>query len=308
MTDLYTPEVASTPKTNPATEGNDDLKVTAVLNEINGLDHTGAQHVGTPAVFGMNFQAVSVAQKDGSGLSVPAAGGYSADGLGTPRAEIVDAMSHTDASIAQMVAALRHRHLFKSTLIIVSAKHGQSPIYRSQSVLIQPDGITGAVTAAGVGVASLTADDVALLWLNPSSTTSAADTNTAVKALRGAQGLRFAEILAGDSLKTMFNAPGVGPVLDSRVPDVIGLPEQGVIYSTPKPGAKIAEHGGFAFDDTHVGLLVANPGQRTRWIKSAVETTQIAPTILAFLGLDPSDLQAVRMEHTTRLPGLTFGH
>jgi len=35
-----------------------------------------------------------------------------------------------------------------------------------------------------------------------------------------------------------------------------------------------------------------------------VETTQIAPTILALLGLNPGALQAVRIEHTRVLPGL----
>jgi hypothetical protein len=33
-----------------------------------------------------------------------------------------------------------------------------------------------------------------------------------------------------------------------------------------------------------------------------VETTQIAPTILKLLGLDPNFLQAVKMEHTAVLP------
>jgi hypothetical protein len=33
-------------------------------------------------------------------------------------------------------------------------------------------------------------------------------------------------------------------------------------------------------------------------------TTQIAPTILRLLGLDPSALQAVRIEHTKGLAGL----
>jgi hypothetical protein len=32
-----------------------------------------------------------------------------------------------------------------------------------------------------------------------------------------------------------------------------------------------------------------------------VETTQIAPTILRLLGLDPSGLQAARIEHTEAL-------
>jgi hypothetical protein len=35
-----------------------------------------------------------------------------------------------------------------------------------------------------------------------------------------------------------------------------------------------------------------------------VQTTQVAPTILRALGLDPSALQAVRLERTAVLPGL----
>jgi hypothetical protein len=35
-----------------------------------------------------------------------------------------------------------------------------------------------------------------------------------------------------------------------------------------------------------------------------VETTQVAPTILAALGLDPNSLQSVQIEGTQVLPGL----
>jgi len=37
-----------------------------------------------------------------------------------------------------------------------------------------------------------------------------------------------------------------------------------------------------------------------------VETAQIAPTILAVLGLDPQELVAVQKEGTQVLPGLGF--
>jgi hypothetical protein len=36
----------------------------------------------------------------------------------------------------------------------------------------------------------------------------------------------------------------------------------------------------------------------------SVETTQIAPTIAALLGLDPNELQAVQIEHTRALPSI----
>ena len=51
----------------------DSFKVQSVINEINGFDHSGTNSVGTPAIFGMNFQTISTAQK------LPA-GGYMADG------------------------------------------------------------------------------------------------------------------------------------------------------------------------------------------------------------------------------------
>ena len=41
----------------------DSYKVQAVINEIDGYDHSRTTRVGVPAIFGMNFQTVSTAQK-----------------------------------------------------------------------------------------------------------------------------------------------------------------------------------------------------------------------------------------------------
>ena len=41
----------------------DSLKVQAILNEINGKDHSGTTRKPVPNLFGMNFQVVSVGQK-----------------------------------------------------------------------------------------------------------------------------------------------------------------------------------------------------------------------------------------------------
>jgi arylsulfatase A-like enzyme len=81
------------------------------------------------------------------------------------------------------------------------------------------------------------------------------------------------------------------------------LPQFGVIYANPA-ATKIAEHGGFNEDDTHVALLVANPHFDEESISASVETTQIAPTILSLLGLDPQKLQAIEAENTQILPGI----
>jgi hypothetical protein len=120
------------------------------------------------------------------------------------------------------------------------------------------------------------------------------------------------QIFYGASLTTMFNAPGVptfpGPCCrlreggDPRTPDIIVAPNVGVVYTGSLK--KQAEHGGFAHDDTNVMLLVSNPGIHERTVTSFVETSQVAPTILQLLGLDPKALEAVRIEGTPVLPGL----
>jgi len=102
----------------------------------------------------------------------------------------------------------------------------------------------------------------------------------------------------------MFNAPGVPPHGDPRTPDIIVQPDVGVVYTGSSK--KQAEHGGFAQDDTNVMLLVSNPSCEPGIVTSFVETTQVAPTILEALGLDPGSLDAVRIEGTPVLPGLIF--
>ena len=120
------------------------------------------------------------------------------------------------------------------------------------------------------------------------------------------------EIFYGPTLETMFNAPGVPmknapccalqPGGDPRSPDIIVAPNIGVIYTGS--ASKQEEHGGFAFDDTNVMLLVSNPSIQPKTVTSWVETMQVAPTILQLLGLDPNSLDAVKMEGTSVLPGL----
>jgi len=110
------------------------------------------------------------------------------------------------------------------------------------------------------------------------------------------------QIFWGAALTQMFNAPGLPPTGDPRSPDIVISPNVGVTYS--KSTSKQAEHGGFAHDDVNVMLLIFNPSFDPKTLTSLVETTQIAPTILQALGLDPDALQGVRLEGTQALPGV----
>jgi hypothetical protein len=49
---------------------------------------------------------------------------------------------------------------------------------------------------------------------------------------------------------------------------------------------------------------VSYPGLDRKVVKGRVGTTQVAPTIVKALGLDPALLDAVRKEGTAVLPGL----
>jgi hypothetical protein len=56
--------------------------------------------------------------------------------------------------------------------------------------------------------------------------------------------------------------------------------------------------------DLHVLMVVSGPGIPEEVVSTSVTTTQVAPTILALLGLDPNALAAVQIEGTQVLPGL----
>jgi hypothetical protein len=309
----YTPESAATThivntSSGRGTENYDDTKVKAILNQIQGWDSRHTKRVGTPAIFGMNFQAVSVGQKlvgnvnpDGSAVEPALAnGGYlidAATGTPVPSPLLAHALDHTDASIGSMVAALEANGIAKSTLLIISAKHGQSPIDPTRL----KSGLTGFQLKNAIKdlvdpvapIAQLTQDDIALIWLQDQSTTAAA-----TKALQAGQASAFIQtIYSGTTLQLGFP----NPASDSRVPDIIVQPEPGVIYSNST--AKDEEHGGFSFDDTNVALLVANPQIAPGTVLAPVQTTQIAPSILSVLGLNPNALEAVQIEGTQKLPG-----
>ena len=300
--DLYTPEInspipvagnttADNTTSFKATRNYDKVKVQAILHEINGLDSTGSRTAPVPNVFGMNFQSVSVGQKlaksgllDAPGLT----GGY-LDAAGTPGNALTQQLTYVEDAVGRMVAELQAKGLADETLIIVSAKHGQSPIDVSKR-----QAVSDAPYAKTPGYAFHVADDVGLVWLTPQ--TAAADRAAASEYLLGQASTLKLDGVAGRDVLSLFYQD---PAADSRTPDFLALPQLGVIYTG---GTKLSEHGGYANDDRNVALLVSAPGIKGRVVDEIVETRQIAPTILRALGLNPRALQAVREEGTPVLP------
>jgi hypothetical protein len=322
--DLFAPEInsdapiAGSPNDwttdNALTMQYDSYKVQAVINELNGFDHSGTMSVGTPAIFGMNFQTVSTAEKlpTSDGLT----GGYLADGV-TPGPLLQRALDFINAKVGAMMDAIFARHLQNDTVIVLSAKHGQSP--QSPSALTRiPDGpiidaLNAAWGAAHPGAPDLVAfsvnDDGMLIWLSdrsPAAETFAKnfllnhsgtgnDINGNPKPYNSSG---LAQVYAGADAAAFIGVP----FSDTRVPDLIGISQYGVVYTGKKK--KIAEHGGDNPQDRDVALVVSgNPIADAGDVMSTpVETTQIAPTILQLLGLDPNALHAVQLQHTQTLP------
>jgi hypothetical protein len=307
----------------------DQLKVNAIVNEINGKNHNGTSKAPVPVILGMNFQAVSVGQKLVSPAALPAnrtdanSGGYE-DAQGTPRPLMTKEIVFVDAAIDQMVDALKKQGLFDSTTIIITAKHGQSPIDPNRftpipgkanigeppsATLLPPNlNLLPAVYSDPNNALGIAEDDISQIWLTDPSTTA-----EAVAALEtNGTAIGLGQIYFGASLNGLFNPPGVpnnpGPCCklraggDPRTPDIVVIPNVGVVYTGGDK--KQSEHGGYAWDDTNVMLLVSNPGLKAHSVNSFVETAQVAPTILKLLGLDPDALDAVRQEGTPVLPAL----
>ncbi len=327
------PEDGAWTATDAATKQYDSYKVQAVVNWINGYDHSGnGPQVGTPAIYGMNFQAVSVAEKikhspttligpNAQGdytEDAPVAGGYvTVNGQQVPGPLLQSALNYVDDALQRMVDTIQADHEANSTAIILTAKHGQSPQNNAQLQRIDDGPLISGVNAAWAAthpsnqtLVVQEADDDGLLWWLSDRSQAAADFVRHYLWTQTVPAVNYAGqtvMVQHSGLKRIFAGRGSADFFGVRRsepdhPDVFGISQVGTIYTT---GSKIAEHGGDNPGDRDVPLVVyapsvVRPFTSDRW----VETTQVAPTVLRLLGLDPRALQAVRIEGTQVLPGI----
>ncbi|MGA2813211.1 MAG: alkaline phosphatase family protein [Candidatus Acidiferrum sp.] len=277
----------------------DALRMKGLLNQIAGKTHSGAP-AETPAVFGMNFQSVYTGQiliESGTGT-----GGYQ-NAAALPSAELLNEIEYVDTSIGEIVNALKHADIYDNTLIIITAKHGMSPI-DPKLLVTNPSNTPATLLGTAIpasespltGGIGATEDDVSVLWLK-----KGASVTSAVQLLESnAAAIGLGQIFYGPTLALNYNVGGLEPGQDSRSPDIIVTPNVGMTYIGV--GSALGDHGGFGHDDTNVMLLVANPRFSRQTVSNPTTTTQVAPTILKALGLDPQALDAVRIEGTAVLP------
>lgn len=310
----------------------DDLKVKQILNEIDGMNDAGTKSQSTPAIFGMNFQAVSVGEKEPGTLF----NGGGIDSSGNARPDLVTAVNHTDQSIGLILNELQKQGLASSTLVILTSKHGQNP---AQDPTVGLQSTFDSVTGAAGGDGNLTAIG-ALLVRNGIQLASenGGDTSSLIflknqSDLQKALALLSAKNYSFDTAKDLTSDPtgntlfatedaaaqgtvlsgqgiinaGLGnPLTNDRTPDIVVELNTGYFFGNANK--KRAEHGGFTNDDTHVALVAGSTGlsKSLQGVTDSqtVSTTQIAPTTLQVLGLDPNKLQGVQIDGTKSLPGL----
>jgi arylsulfatase A-like enzyme len=238
-----------------------------------------------------------------------------------------------------MIEALHQRGLWNRTMVIISAKHGQSPIDRSklamegaaQAAITDVQDPLPFINTVDAGLDNtffhdvtqtngakdyaigghLQTDDVGILWLQNQSAANMSGIVAQLSAhavdihasLLPTGTIFSSNIVVGPALSAIFGDPSVaGSIAAARAPNVFIQPNEGVIYSGS--AKKIAEHGGGAPGDTGVALLVAGGRIARGEVCESVMTTQVAPTILEALGLPGHRLEAVRQEKTQVLPGL----
>jgi len=315
--DLYVPEINAVTLLNPSQiEGFDTLRVNSILNEINGLSHDGTKPAPQPALFGMNFQAVNSAKKTSPNS------GYT-DLTGDFDSYLLPELQYVDHSIGLMLSAMAQQGLTNSTVVIITAKHGESPV-GNQRTTVSPTLIGTILSTAGITVQKTTQKTSELIWLprkdalgNPLTTDQVrTQTANAVAVLNTAAlpGGKLAgtlrTVLSFNSGPVFPNGTGLpfpDPTVDPAVPDIVVVMNDGVNFEPTSNGTlgfTYADHGGFGENETHVPLLVSYPTWSPVSVSGSVTvaTRQIAPTVLSMLGLDPTALDAVRIEGIGGLP------
>lgn len=316
VSDLFLLEINANAAVNTLAtcETFDSLRAVAVLNWIKGKDHTGTTTIGVPQIFGMNFQAVNAAKK------ASADGGY-IDSIGTPDSSSTNnlqaALTYVDQNVGSFVSALAAQGLTESTAVIFTAKHGESPqdpAHRNIQSVAASGGIP--TLLAGQGLAPITTGSLkatnykitnktaALIWLgNQALTQQIAEALIASSDSPG-NPLNIAQVLWGPSLQQYFP----DPTLDAAPPDIVVIPNLGTNYESPTANPPVAaEHGGFSEYELHVPITIVHNTVKHGTVQAPVTSTQLAPTMLNMLNIDPRNLKGVVIEGTAVLPQIPAG-
>jgi hypothetical protein len=162
----------------------DTLKVNAILNEIDGKNHLGTN--ADPGSHHLRHELPGAQRGPEAHREEQQHDRRISGCSGTPGAALLSEFQFVDASIGAFVNELKKQGLYDSTLIVITAKHGQSPIDPSRYVSQLINGTSPVTLLSNAGYIPFsestnnptgigpTEDDVSLVWLSNSSDTLAA--------------------------------------------------------------------------------------------------------------------------------------
>ena len=151
-----------------------------------------------------------------------------------------------------MLSRLDANGLTDQTMIILTAKHANSPVDRATLRWVDPARSPPLINSVQPGLtAQVTADTMALIWLKDRS--RAADVAAVLQA--NAATIGAGTITSGSAVATLFDGQLAGN--PSRIPDLVVQPVPGVVFAAPN--AKLVDHGSGSAEDTHVPLVVVDP-------------------------------------------------
>jgi hypothetical protein len=216
--------------------------------------------------------------------------------LGSPRH--LEALAHVESCVAAVVAAVAARRAAgEEILLLVGSDHGQETIGAAIDIAgwLSEQGLgrrveSGDIAVAGQGTA-------ALLYATP---TARADLLAVLDAMRAAEWAGKVVAEAGLAGVGLAEEDGLVAVIDmARRDDANPHGIRGSRWTAVEPGAAASigsgQHGGWGPDETRPFLLLDGAGVAPGTRSSPSSLLDIAPTVLAWLGLPHADLDGTSL-------------
>lgn len=205
--------------------------------------------------------------------------------LGSP--EHVNAMRVADSCVAGVVDAVdQARRAGDDVLLLVGSDHGQETIGGGVSVSdwLARQGLSAEVQCGGVAVASQGTS--ALLYAVPELRTMLEQVLPLLEDQPWVASVHSADALAALGHRSGHLVAAVDFARDPK-PNAYGVPGHRYVATDGEKPAAIGcgQHGGLGPDETRPFLVLAHPALAAARFETPTSLVDVAPTILAFLGL-----------------------
>jgi type I phosphodiesterase/nucleotide pyrophosphatase len=203
-----------------------------------------------------------------------------------------------DRDLGRIETAYRKAGILKQTLFVITADHGMGPVTR----FIPDTVITSAAAQAGTGITTATYSTGAYIWpADPSLARSVAENIVAEKD-PGVESVYYRdprnlgggyELAGGVHMSRQEDAAHrylLQTLLDGHEPGVVAFARYGQTFMSSTTNWR-GDHGGAGWSSQHIPLILAGPGIRQSTIADPAQLEDVAPTVLADMGVAPTGME-----------------